>query len=201
MSKNISIHKAIHRLRSNIGERSLVLVGLMGAGKTTIGKRLAQLLNLDFYDADHEIEHASQMSISEIFAQYGEQEFRDLEKRVILRLLNKGPIVLATGGGAYINEQTREAIHDQALAIWLDADLDTLMDRVSRRSHRPLLQNDNPRAVMERLITERYPIYAKAHLSVMSTRGKRDAVTRQVIKNVDAFLAKENESNSAIEAQ
>lgn len=201
MSKNISIHKAIHRLRSNIGKRSLVLVGLMGAGKTTIGKRLAHLLDLDFYDADHEIEHASQMSISEIFAQYGEQEFRDLEKRVILRLLNKGPIVLATGGGAYINEQTREAIHDQALAIWLDADLDTLMDRVARRSHRPLLQNDNPRAVMERLIEERYPIYAKSHLTVMSTRGKRDTVTRQVIKSVDAFLAKENENNSAIEAQ
>lgn len=191
MSKNLAIHKIIPRLRHNLGTRSLVLVGLMGAGKTTIGKKLAYNLGFAFYDADHEIEHASQMSISEIFAQYGEQEFRDLEKRVILRLLNKGPVVLATGGGAYINPQTREAIHKNAVAVWLDADLDVLMERVLRRNHRPLLQNDNPRAVMERLIDERHSIYANAHLKVMSGHKKRDIVTRQVIRQIDAFLLQE----------
>lgn len=159
-------------IRERLGHRSIVLVGLMGAGKSTVGKKLASLVELPFFDADNEIEKVSTMTIPELFEAYGEAEFRDLERRVIARMLEDGPIVLATGGGAYMNEQTRGAIASEGISIWLNAELDVLMNRVVRKQNRPLLKSDNPRAVMERLMSERYPVYAQADLTILSREGK-----------------------------
>lgn len=164
--------------------RSLVLIGLMGAGKTTVGRRLAQRLDLPFADADHEIEQAAGKTIPEIFEDYGEQHFRDGERRVIARLLESGQQVIATGGGAYMNDHTRQKISDEAVSIWLRADFDLLMKRVRRRSHRPLLQTADPEAVMRKLIDERYPVYAKADLVVDS----RDVPHSVIVKDVIAAL-------------
>lgn len=164
-----------------LGNKSLVLVGLMGAGKTTIGRRLANRLDLPFVDADAEIEKAAGTSIADIFKDFGENHFRDGEQRVIARLLDTGPQVLATGGGAFVNEKTRAAIKEKGISIWLKADLDVLMKRVSRRSHRPLLQNDDPEAVMKRLIDERYPIYALSALAIDSKEGPHEAVVDEII--------------------
>lgn len=164
-----------------LGNRSIVLVGLMGAGKTTVGRRLASRLDLSFVDADTEIEKAAGSNIADIFKEFGEAHFRDGEQRVIHRLLSEGPQVLATGGGAFMNPKTREAIKEFGISVWLKADLDVLMKRVSRRSHRPLLQNDDPEAVMKRLIDERYPIYATADLSIDSKEGPHDAVVDEIV--------------------
>jgi shikimate kinase len=164
-----------------LGSRSLVLVGLMGAGKTTVGRRLANRLGLSFIDADAEIEKAAGSSIADIFKEFGEAHFRDGEQRVILRLLGEGPQVLATGGGAFMNPKTRDATTEKGISIWLRADLDVLMKRVSRRSHRPLLQNDDPQAVMKRLIEERYPVYATADLEIDSKEGPHEAVVDEII--------------------
>ena len=144
----------------NLGNRSIVFVGLMGAGKTAIGRKVAQALGLHFADSDHEIEAASRMTIPELFELYGEAEFRALEQRVIHRILESGRQVLSTGGGAFMNEQTRQMIAGHAISVWLKADIDTLMERVSKKQNRPLLQNADPRGVMERLMTDRYPVYA-----------------------------------------
>jgi len=173
---------------SHLNGRALVLVGLMGAGKTTIGRRLAQTLDLDFVDADAEIEKAAGETIPEIFANHGEAAFRAGEKRVIARLLTKGSHVLATGGGAYMNAETRDNITQKALSIWLHADLDVLMDRVGRRGNRPLLNEKNPRAVMEKLISERYPIYAQADLTVDSVEGTHEHVVEKLLIALDAYL-------------
>lgn len=173
---------------SRLKGRALVLVGLMGAGKTTIGRRLAQTLGLDFIDADAEIEEAAGKTIPEIFANHGEAAFRAGEKRVISRLLNNGPHILATGGGAYMNAETRENIAQKALSIWLHADLDVLMDRVSRRGNRPLLNEKNPRAVMEKLMSERYPIYAQADLTVDSVEGTHEHVVEKLLVALDTYL-------------
>lgn len=164
-----------------LGNRSIVLVGLMGAGKTTVGRRLANRLDLSFVDADTEIEKAAGSSIADIFKDFGEAHFRDGEQRVIHRLLREGPQVLATGGGAFMNPKTREATKEFGISVWLKADLDVLMKRVSRRSHRPLLQNDDPEAVMKRLIDERYPIYATADLTIDSKEGPHDAVVDEIV--------------------
>ncbi|MAN63164.1 MAG: shikimate kinase [Parvibaculum sp.] len=166
---------------SALGNRSIVLVGLMGAGKTTVGRRLANRLDLPFRDADTEIEKAAGSNIADIFKEFGEAHFRDGEQRVIHRLLGEGPQVLATGGGAFMNPKTREATRENGISVWLKADLDVLMKRVSRRSHRPLLQNDDPEAVMKRLIDERYPIYATADLSIESKEGPHDAVVDEIV--------------------
>ncbi|MHC5306122.1 shikimate kinase [Bartonella sp. LJL80] len=185
------------RLTSNLGGRSLVLVGLMGAGKSTIGKRVAGMLELPFHDADHEIEKAAQMSVPELFETYGEPEFRDLERRVILRLIRQGPMVLATGGGAYMNEETRKAIAEHGISIWLNADLEVLMERVLRRQNRPLLKNDNPRGVMEKLMADRYPVYAKADLTINSRKARRDVVARDVVRTVERHLTKQDKHKGA----
>jgi shikimate kinase len=165
-----------------LGSTSLVLVGLMGAGKTTVGRRLASRLDIHFVDADIEIEKAAGSSIADIFKEFGEEHFRDGEQRVIARLLDSGPQVLATGGGAYMNEKTRQIVEQKGISIWLKADLDVLMKRVSRRSHRPLLQNDDPEAVMKRLMDERYPIYAQSALSIDSKEGPHEAVVDDIIE-------------------
>ncbi|NNC00766.1 shikimate kinase, partial [Corallococcus exiguus] len=149
-----------HPISRRLGDRSLVLVGLMGAGKSTVGRRLSQKLGLPFRDADHEIEAAAGMTIPDIFAIHGEAHFRDGERRVIGRLLQEGPMVLATGGGAFMNPETRRNIGAGGISIWLRADLDVLMKRVRKRANRPLLQNPDPEATMRKLMDDRHPVYA-----------------------------------------
>jgi len=151
-----------------LGGRSIVLVGMMGAGKSTIGRRLSARLALPFLDADAEIELAHDMPIPDIFAKYGEAYFRDGEVRVIARLLNNGPAVIATGGGAVMRQETRDRIREKAISIWLKADSDIIMRRVKRRSDRPLLQTADPEATVERLIREREPVYSQADVTVWS---------------------------------
>ena len=167
---------------ASIRDRSVVLVGLMGSGKSTIGRRLAQRLGMRFADADDEIERAAGMTISDIFARFGEAHFRDGERRVISRLLAGKPMVLATGGGAFINEETRALILRDSLCIWLDADIPTLVERVGRRSHRPLLKNRDPGEVLRDLAAVRNPIYAEAHLRVSSASTPHDHTVRGILE-------------------
>ncbi len=172
-----------------LGRRSIVLVGLMGAGKTTIGRRLASLLALPFRDADVEIEAAAGMVVADIFSSYGETAFRDGEKRVIARLLDEGPLVLATGGGAYMDAETRARIARTAVSVWLKADHGTLMQRVRRRSHRPLLRTADPDGTMRQLMSERYPVYGLADLTVESRDAFHERVTQDVVEALRAHLA------------
>jgi len=152
-----------------LGRRSIVLVGMMGAGKSTIGRRLAGRLHLPFFDADIEIEAAAGMSIPDIFAAHGEPYFRDGEARVIARLLDSGPAVIATGGGAFTErEETRKRIADKAVSVWLKADLDVIMKRVKRRADRPLLQTEDPVATVARLLEVREPFYRGADITILS---------------------------------
>jgi shikimate kinase len=165
-------------------EKPLVFVGMMGAGKTAIGRRVAERLGVDFVDADDEIEAAAGCSITEIFERHGEAAFRDGEHRVIARLLEGAPKVVATGGGAFMNEATRRAIESHGTSIWLRADFETLWRRVSRRDHRPLLKTENPRKTLRDLIEARYPTYAAADLTVESTDGPRSETVDRVIRAV-----------------
>lgn len=166
------------------GRSSLVLVGLMGVGKSTIGRRLAARLNLPFVDADDEIELAAGMSIQEIFDTYGEAQFRDGERRVIARLIDGTPKVIATGGGAFVNEDTRRLILEKATAIWLDADINILVERVSRRDGRPLLKDRDPREVLVQLATTRAPFYAQAPIRVISSDTPHDATVELILKAI-----------------
>jgi shikimate kinase len=160
----------------------------MGAGKSAIGRKVAAMLELPFIDADLEIESVSSMTIPELFAQYGEPEFRALEKRVVSRLLKSGPRVLATGGGAFINDSTRQAIRRRGISVWLSADLDLLMDRVSRRQNRPLLKDPDPRGVMSRLMDERYPVYRKANIEVPSRDISKEDMAADVVAAIARWL-------------
>ncbi|MFZ5782636.1 MAG: shikimate kinase [Pseudomonadota bacterium] len=162
--------------------RTIALVGLMGAGKSAIGKRLAQRLCLPFVDADDEIERAAGCTIAEIFEKYGEAEFRAGERRVISRLLDEPPHVLSTGGGAYMDPDTRSLMRAKALTVWLRAELDVLFDRVKKRGHRPLLRQGDPRSVLQHLMELRYPIYAEADVVVDSTAQPADRTTDQVVE-------------------
>lgn len=173
--------EAVQALRRALGSRSIVLVGMMGAGKSSVGKRLAQRLHLPFADADTEIELAAGMSIPDIFAQRGEAEFRQGEQRVIARLLSEGPRVLATGGGAYMNAETRKLIADRGVSIWLKAEFDVLMRRVRKRSNRPLLQNPDPEGTLRRLMDERYPTYAEADIVVVSRDVAHDVIVEDIM--------------------
>jgi shikimate kinase len=165
--------------------RPLVLIGLMGAGKSTIGRRLAREIGWRFVDSDEEIEAAAGCSVADIFAIHGESIFRDLEKRVITRLVGEEPLVLATGGGAWMQAGVREIIKQHATSVWLRADIDVLTDRVSRRSHRPLLETGDKREILERLMGERYPVYAQADYTVDSSHGPHDRVVERVIETLD----------------
>lgn len=155
----------------SLRRHTIVLVGMMGAGKTTIGRRLATCLELPFFDADHEIEKAAGMSVSELFQAHGEESFRDGEARVIKRLLDGPAHVLATGGGAPTNPETRRLISEKALSIWLKADLETLLRRATKRANRPLLKTDDPRATLQKLLAEREPYYAQADIHIESQPG------------------------------
>ena len=172
----------VERARKALDEHPLVLVGLMGVGKTTVGRQVALQLDLPFVDADEEIEAVSRMSVAELFEQFGEGEFRALERRVIERLLREGgAMVLATGGGAFMNDETRAAVLEGATTVWLRATLDVLVERTSRRSHRPLLRTGDPREILGRLIEERHPIYAEAHATIDSTGERRETVASRVV--------------------
>lgn len=168
-------------VRGFVPQRTIVLVGLMGAGKTKIGRRLAARLHLPFFDSDSEIEEAAGETIEEIFRNRGEAAFRDGERRVIARLLAQPTHILATGGGAFMDASTRAAIRRRGVSVWLRADLDVLMARVSRRNNRPLLKERDPRAVMAGLIERRHPIYAEADLAVDSSEGPPDQTATRVI--------------------
>jgi shikimate kinase/3-dehydroquinate synthase len=168
-------------LAEAVGGRSIVLVGMMGAGKTSVGKRLAQRLGLPFVDADAEIEAGAQMTIAEIFERFGEPYFREGERRVIARLLNDGPTVLATGGGAFLNEATRARIAQSGVSIWLKPDFDVLLRRVRKRSNRPLLRTADPEGTLRRLLDERSPVYALADMTIESQDGPHDAVCDAII--------------------
>jgi shikimate kinase len=168
-------------IKSALGARSVVLVGMMGAGKSTIGRRLATRLRLPFLDADIEIEAAAGMSIPDIFETHGEPHFRDGEARVIARLLDSGPAVIATGGGAFIREETRSRIRDKAVSIWLNADVDVIMKRVKRRADRPLLHTEDPAATVSRLLEAREPVYRSADLTIWSRDVPHDRIVDECI--------------------
>lgn len=171
-----------------LGARSLVLVGMMGAGKSTVGRRLAGRLRLPFVDADNEIEAAAGMSIPDIFEIHGEPGFRDGEARVIARLLESGPQVLATGGGAFMREETRARISDKAISLWLKADADVILKRVKRRADRPLLQADDPAAVIARLMAVRHPVYETAQIVVASCDVPHEKVVDDCIAALHAHF-------------
>ena len=171
-----------------LGRRSIVLVGMMGAGKSTIGRRLSVRLRLPFLDADTEIEAAAGMSIPDIFESHGEPHFRDGEARVIARLLDSGPGVMATGGGAFMREETRNRIRDKAVSIWLKADVDVIMKRVKRRADRPLLQTEDPAATVSRLLEAREPVYRTADLTIGSRDVPHDRIVDECIEALRARL-------------
>jgi shikimate kinase len=171
--------------------KTIVLVGLMGAGKSCIGKRLASRLGVRFVDADQEIEQAAGCSIAEIFARHGEAAFRDGERRVIARLLGEGPHVLAAGGGAFMDPRTRSLIRERAISVWLRAELDLLLRRVSRRSDRPLLQVADPRGRLAELMAQRHPVYGEADITVDSADGPPEVTLERVVAALDAHLAAE----------
>lgn len=177
--------------RTKLGPRSIVLVGLMGCGKSSIGKRLAARLGLTFLDADEEIEAVAAKTITEIFADHGEAFFRDRERKVIARLLAQGPQVLATGGGAYMHPETRQAISASGISIWLKADLSVLMRRVSKRDTRPLLKTPNPEATMRKLMDTRYPVYAEADITVESRDEPHDILVNEIIGRLNTRFEQE----------
>jgi shikimate kinase len=173
--------------------RSVVLVGLMGAGKTSIGRRLAGRFGLPFVDADHEIEAAAGCGIETIFELHGEAAFRDCERRVIGRLLDRPVQVLATGGGAFIDPETRLLVKARSVSLWLRAELDLLVERVSRRSNRPLLKRGDPREILARLIAERYPIYAEADVAIDSLDAPAEVTVEAAVRALRHFFAQEKE--------
>lgn len=177
--------EAVARIKRRLGARSIAMVGLMGCGKSSVGRRLALRLDVPFVDADDEIERSADKSIPEIFADHGEAYFRDGERRVIRRLLDNGPQVLATGGGAYMNAETRAAVRSYGIAVWLRAELPVLMRRVMKRENRPLLKVDDPEAVMRGLMAARYPVYAEAEIVVES----RDVPHEAIVDEIVALLA------------
>lgn len=171
-------------------DRPVVLVGMMGVGKSSVGRKLAALIHAPFIDADEEIEKAAQMSIPEIFAQYGEAYFRDGERRVISRIID-GPrtrAIIATGGGAFVNAETRALILDRTIPVWLDSEVAVLMERVGRKDNRPLLRQGNPREILTRLRDEREPFYSQAPIHVKSTSGPHSRTVTKVLKGIDAWL-------------
>ena len=168
--------------------KTIVFIGLMGAGKSCMGRNLAKALGLTFVDADAEIEKAAGCSIEDIFELHGEDAFRDGERRVLARLLDGPVCVLGTGGGAFIDPDTRARILDEAISIWLRADLDLLLERVSRRNNRPLLKTGDPRSILGRLMEERHPIYAEADITVDSADGPPEVTLKRVIAGLRDFL-------------
>ncbi|MEO8757400.1 MAG: shikimate kinase [Devosia sp.] len=175
-------------LNALLAGRPMVLVGMMGAGKTTVGRRLASRLGRHFIDSDEEVEKAAGMTIEDIFAAHGEADFRAGEVRVIARLLKEPDLVLGTGGGAFINTETRALVKASAISVWIKADFDLLFQRVQRRSNRPLLKTTNPRQTLQDLIDKRYPVYAEADVTIVSKDVPQDQVATEIIEAVLAYL-------------
>lgn len=177
--------KAVKPLRLTM---SIALIGLMGSGKTTVGRRLAHSLGVGFVDSDQEIEKAAAMSVSEIFESYGEEEFRRVERQVIARLLKGRPKIIATGGGAFMNSDTRALMLEKALTVWLDADIDILVERTSRRDTRPLLKGGDPREILMKLAKDRNPVYAEATLRVQSENGPHEDVVAVCLQSLRSYF-------------
>ena len=187
MSEDRSSTLKTDRNEATWSNRTVALVGLMGAGKSTVGRRLAGKLGRPFVDSDDEIEKAAGLSVADIFALHGEEEFRRVERKVLQRLLDGPPQVLATGGGAYLNADTRELMREHAITIWLNADLETLWKRVSRRNHRPLLRRPDAKEVLSNLFDERRPIYELADLTVPSVDGPHSKTVISIIKALETW--------------
>lgn len=181
----------IERVRARLGGRSVVLVGMMGAGKTSIGRRLANLLHLPFLDADAEIEKAANLTISEIFEHYGEPYFREGEERVIARLLGGGPAVIATGGGAFMSAETRQRCRADGITVWLKAEVPVMLERVRKKGNRPLLSGPDPESRMRALLDAREPIYALADVTIASHDGPHQTVVAEMLAALDAHLGKD----------
>ena len=173
-------------------DKIVVLVGLMGSGKSRVGMELARLMKLPFVDSDREIEKAADMSIPEIFERYGEKEFRTGEKKVMLRLLSDGPKVLASGGGAFIQTDIRAAVKKNAISVWLRADLETLIERTSRTSHRPLLQDADPAAKLQELMAARYPVYAEADITVTTDSQTPQEMAKKIMLEIETYIQKDD---------
>jgi shikimate kinase len=188
---DVALQSDLHAaaLRPALGRRSVVLVGMMGVGKSSIGRRLATRLGIPFVDADSEIEKAAGMSISDIFARHGEVAFRNGEARVIARLLETGPQVLATGGGAFMNEGTRAAVKAKGVSVWLAAEFEVLMRRIAKRKNeRPMLQTDDPAQTLRQLLAQRDPVYALADLTVQSREEPHEAIVGEIVAALAGFL-------------
>ena len=181
----------VDRIHAHLRGRNIVLVGMMGAGKTSVGRRLASVLDLPFVDADAEIEQAANLTVAEIFSTYGEEHFRQGERKVIARLLAGGPKVIATGGGAFMNDETRAEIGRHAISIWLKAALPLLMERVQRKANRPLLSEADPKTVLKRLMAVREPVYATADITVASRDTPHTVIVGNVLKALEEFLLSE----------
>lgn len=171
-------------------DRTIVLVGLMGSGKSRVGVELARIVHLPFVDADREIEAAAGLTISEIFERFGEPEFRRGEQKVMKRLLKGPPIVLASGGGAFIQDEIRELVKNNSISVWLKAKIETLLERTSRTQHRPLLQKEDPKTVLQKLIDLRYPIYAEADITVTTDQQTPQDMARQIVVELEKFYSK-----------
>ena len=180
--------QSLNAIRAGLGSRSVVLVGLMGCGKSAIGRRLAAKLALPFVDADEEIEKAAGKSIEDIFAEHGESYFRDGERKVLIRLLRSGPQVLATGGGAFMNPETRGAIGEAGVSVWLRAELPLLVRRVGKRTNRPLLKSGDPEAVLKNLMETRYPVYALADVTVESRDVPHEVIVTEIVTQLSKLL-------------
>lgn len=180
---------AIEAIKTRLGQRSIVLVGLMGCGKSSVGKRLASRLGMPFLDADEEIERAAGKSINDIFAEHGEAHFREGERKVIARLLSSGPQIIATGGGAYMNPETRAKVTENAISVWLKAELPVLLRRVSKLDTRPLLRTGNPETIMQKLIDERYPVYASADITVESRDEPHEVIVSEIVQQLSRRLS------------
>ena len=179
-----------------LGRRSIVLVGMMGAGKSSVGRKLAARLGLPFVDADTKIEEAAGMSIPDIFETRGEAEFRSGEARVIARLLDGGPQVLATGGGAYMNADTRALVRTKAVSVWLKADFDVLMKRIKRRTDRPMLKTADPAATLKQLMDVRYPVYAEADITIESREVLHEIIVEEILDRMRVVMKADMETGS-----
>jgi shikimate kinase len=186
--RTIADDEQIERVRTRLGGRCIVLIGMMGAGKTSIGRRLANLLHLTFLDADMEIEKAANLTIPEIFEHYGEAHFREGEARVIARLIAGGPAVVATGGGAFMSAETRKRCRTSAITIWLKAEVPVMLERVRKKGNRPLLSGPDPERRMRELLTERQPVYALADIVIASRDGPHQTVVAEMLAALDAHL-------------
>jgi shikimate kinase len=175
-------------------DRPVVLVGLMGVGKSTVGRRLARRLGLDFVDSDAAIEDASGYSAAEVYERFGETDFRDGERRLVARLMDGAVKIIATGGGAYVDPRTRELLNQRSITVWLDAPIEVLAERTSRRDTRPLLRNEDPKGTLERLSEERRPSYAEAHVHVKSGEGPHGDVVDSIVAALEAYIADINPS-------